>query len=254
MDGLYGRRSGCGDRGAALRDLRGRSGSYANGRKPPLHRGSRCLRRNARCRHTGKLALQFLHTLGQSLERQVRFRANEPRKGDLEGKAGVAGRAQFPGNISENLEHTRKTIRSEQGQLPLHCLAGCAAHFKLDIQPRQGEQVHGARVFGEILHELGKIGTRFNVIRQPIEASYRITLADSLDDFRQVGIVEGAEQVLRADQRYLARIEGDELLERGKGIAHPALGTMGNKLESLGLEFNALLNADRPKTGNDRLD
>ena len=79
---------------------------------------------------------------------------------------------------------------AEKLQLLLHYRARGLADLQLHIEPCHGKQVKGSHVLSQIAHKLSKVGTGLNILGNPIEACRRIPTANSLDDFRKVGIVE----------------------------------------------------------------
>lgn len=65
----------------------------------------------------------------------------------------------------------------------------------------------------QIMDELGKVGTGFYILSNPIEACCRISAANSLYDLREIGIIERAKKALRSFERCLASAVRNELLK-----------------------------------------
>ena len=106
-------------------------------------------------------------------------------------------------------------------------------------------------MLGHIARELGQVGPRFHIVGHPGEAGLRVALAHGRDDFGHVGRIERAQQVFGALHGNRATTEGDQLLERREGVAHAAVGAMGDELERLPFEFHAFRFAHGTQTRDD---
>ena len=98
-------------------------------------------------------------------------------------------------------------------QLLDHYRAHRFADLQLYIKARHRHQVQRAHMLCQIMDELGKVGTGFYILSNPIEACCRISAANSLYDLREVGIIERAKKALRSFERCLASAVRNELLE-----------------------------------------
>ena len=127
------------------------------------------------------------------------------------------------------------------------------ADAQVDVGAGKAHHVKVTHVFGQIAHELGKVGARFNKLGRPIEAGRGVAagnIVNYLGDLRGIHRTQHALGRFDGD-RVVA--EGNKLLKRGERVAHPALGAIRDELQCLGLEVDPFLTANRAQTCDDRL-
>ena len=139
-------------------------------------------------------------------------------------------------------------------QFPDHYRAHRFADLQFHIKARHRHQVQCTHMLRQIMDKLGKVGTGFHILGNPIEACCCISAANSLYDFREIGIIERTKKALRSFESCLTSAVRNELLKRSKCIAHSALGTVRNKIKRFGLELNALFGTYGAQTSHDRFD
>ena len=198
-------------------------------------------------------AFQRLDAFGQGLDREVGIRPHHARQGDLEREARVRGRLQLRHQVPEHAEQPARPIGPE----PLELAGELAAHRLRDVDvgivADERHDVQVADVLGHVADELREVGARLDVVGRPAEAVGDIALPHIGHYLGQVVRVDGPEQALGPREGDLAVLERYDLLERRKGVSQPAFRAVGDQVERLALELDALGDADGAEARHHRL-
>ena len=212
------------------RDSRRRSTSSSHARR---HRG------------VGDHGLQACHALGQGLNGQIGLGTCQARAGDLEHQAHVARTPHLQRGIVEHCQHAGQTV----GRMPAKgsglgskrlSLLGPALK-QLATGTGNAGHIHVAHVRHQVARQLKQVIALLDLCaNEPIEFS-NITLGDGAGKLAQDLVRNLAQKRAGIVRMHGAVAKNAQLLQRGKRVAHAALGMARHDGQRLVVVIEALL-------------
>ena len=235
-------------------DGRRRSGSTGarNERRLLSSSGRGCSRRtrlsssHAR-RHgaVGDHGLQACHALGQGFNRQIGLGTRQTRTGDLEHQAHVARAPHLQRGIVEHRQHAGQTVGrmlAKGSSLDSKRLGLLGPALKqLGTGAGNAGHIHVAHMRHQVARQLKQIIALLDLCaNEPIEFS-NITLGNSAGKLAQDLVRNLAQKRAGIVRMHGAVAKNAQLLQRGKRVAHAALGMARHDGERLVVVIEALL-------------
>ncbi len=213
------------------------------------HHGRRCCRyRGRRCRERARATTSFqcVDPRRQRLQRQLGPHVRHAGERDLEREPRIGRASQLHHQVAQHQQHARHPVgRAKLRSLPLQCGQQLFRHRRQRART-SGDRanVHVSHIGRQVARHLRGVDSSAAQLVDPGEAPRHVAARDAIHDAREPLGIHVAEHVLRGLEADVPVAEHRHLLERRDGIAHSALGLLGNEVDAIVVEREALAFAD----------
>ena len=170
------------------------------------------------------------------------------RKRDLKTQTRIRCLLQLHHHVAERFQHIRQTLGSKT-----FCLVNdLRTHFirnrKRRLSARHRKEIHIAHALRQIRRQTREIATRLRKRVNPHKCRRNIALGQRVNGSRQIARRLRTAQLLHNSNRHRTFTKCDSLLKSSQGIAQAAIGSAGDDLKRLALEFNTFRLANLRQT------